>query len=134
MIPRLRGHHLVCLHFFSGEGYDEIFIENLNAIIKMAEEGDVEVLKGIDDVCIKCPYMRDYRCKYDEDRELEIREMDEMALRLLNIKENTKIKWKDIKEKIPEVFPLWYANYCYDCEWNNVCEKNRFYQRLKKGG
>ncbi len=136
MVSRLRGHHLICLHFFSGEGYSKVFVENLNDIIKRAEDGDVEVSSESDDVCIKCPYMKNYRCEYDEDAEIEIREMDRMALKLLNIKENTKIKWKDIKEKIPEIFSAWYENYCYDCDWNQACEKNRLYRdlKIKRGG
>ncbi|HDL01563.1 MAG TPA: DUF1284 domain-containing protein, partial [candidate division Zixibacteria bacterium] len=29
---RLRAHHLICLHFYRGEGYSEGFIENLETV------------------------------------------------------------------------------------------------------
>ena len=56
---KLRGHHLVCLHFFTGEGYTKEFIDNLNRILKKAEAGEeIEVINSADDVCIKCPYFK----------------------------------------------------------------------------
>ncbi len=133
-MPRLRAHHLICLHFFNGEGYDRNFIENLEDVLEKVEDEDIEVCEGVDDVCIKCPFMKDYKCEYHEDAESEVKEMDRMAMELLEIKGDTKIRWQDLKERIPEIFPRWYANHCYDCDWSNACEKNGFYQRLRKGG
>lgn len=133
---RFRGHHLICLNFFSGEGYDTSFVENLKAVLRRAENEEIEVSDGADDICGGCPYLKDYKCKYDEGADEEIREMDEMALRLLEIEQGTKIRAQEIKEKIPGIFPRWFANWCYECDWLKVCEKNRFYQELKnyRGG
>ncbi len=33
----LRGHHLICLHFFPGYGYDASFVESLRNVLKRAE-------------------------------------------------------------------------------------------------
>jgi hypothetical protein len=129
----LRGHHLICLHFFNGEGYDAAFTENLKNVLKRSEDEDIEICDGADDVCEKCPYLKDNKCQYDEGADEEIKEMDEMASSLLKIANGTKIRWQEIKERIPEIFSQWFANYCYDCDWNKVCEKNEFYQRLKGG-
>jgi len=129
----LRGHHLICLHFFNGEGYDEVFVRNLKDVLRRAENEEIKVYDGADDVCVRCSYLRDYKCQYNEGADEEIREMDEMALRLLKINHTSGIKWQDIKERIPEIFSQWFANYCYECDWNKVCEKNGFYQRLKGG-
>jgi len=131
---KLRGHHLICLHFFSGEGYDAIFIENLKNILKRAAIKEIEVCSGADDVCIKCPYLKDYKCQYDEDADEEINEMDALALSLLEIEPQTKIKWQEIKGKIPEIFPEWSKNYCDGCDWEVVCEKSDFYHKVKGGG
>lgn len=129
---RLRGHHLICLHFFNGEGYDIAFIKNLRDVLQRAESEEIEVCDGADDICIRCPYLKDYKCQYDEGADEEIREMDEMALRLLKINYASRIRWQEVREKIPEIFSQWFANYCYDCDWNNVCEKNKFYQTLNE--
>ena len=32
-MAKLRGHHLICLHFYEGEGYDEPFIKSLEKVI-----------------------------------------------------------------------------------------------------
>ncbi len=129
-MPLLRGHHLICLHFFHGEGYNQGFVKNLQEVLRKAEE-EIKVTDGADDICKTCPYLKDDRCEYDEGADEEVREMDEMALSLLQVKRDSIFKWDEIKKKIPEIFSLWYANYCYDCDWNYACEKDEFYQKLK---
>ncbi|MGB9715398.1 MAG: DUF1284 domain-containing protein [Thermodesulfovibrionales bacterium] len=128
----LRGHHLICLHFFEGEGYDSNFIENLKNIMQRTENENINVCDGADDVCEKCPYLKDYRCQYDNNADDEIRDMDEVALRLLKIEQGAKIRWEDVRKKIPEIFLQWFRAYCYDCDWLKACEKNEFYQKLKR--
>ncbi len=129
-VLKFRGHHLVCLHFFSGEGYDTSFINNLRAILGRVEKEEIVVYNGADDVCGNCPYLKDGRCQYDKDADEKIRKMDEMALRLLKVDPNIRIKWQEVKKKIPEIFIGWQMNYCKDCDWKGVCEKNDFYQTL----
>jgi uncharacterized protein len=128
---RLRGHHLICLHFFSGEGYDDIFKENLRDILARAETEDIEVCEEADQVCEKCPYLKDSKCLYDEHADDEIREMDRAALKLLEVDKDATIKWQNIKKGIPGVFPQWLREYCGECDWKKVCGKNQNYQRLK---
>lgn len=129
---KLRGHHLICLHFFDGEGYDTAFVKNLEDVLKKAEYEQIEVSEGADDVCKMCPHLEGGICKYDEDAEREVRMMDEVALGLLTIDLNTKVRWQDIGEKIPAIFHEWHERYCNGCDWNDVCEKNDFYQELKR--
>lgn len=85
-MPVLRGHHLICLHFFHGEGYNEAFVRNLKEVLRKVEEEEVKVIQGADDVCKGCPYMKAERCEYDEGADEEVREMDERVLSLLDIK------------------------------------------------
>lgn len=127
---RLRGHHLICLHFFSGEGYDNIFIENLRSVLERAETEDIEVCEEADEICEKCPYLRGNQCRYDEHADEEIKEMDKTALRLLEINKDARVKWHKIKKNIPEIFFQWSKDNCNECDWKQVCEKNLFYQKL----
>ena len=121
---KLRGHHLICLHFFRGEGYNPEFIANLNGILNRAEAGEeIEVYSGADDVCKMCPYLKGEICLYDKDAGAEIREMDRRAIRLLSFKNQRRVKWRDIREKIPPIFREWAREYCKDCNWRTVCEK-----------
>lgn len=131
---KLRGHHLICLHFFNGEGYNPEFVANLREILKRAETGeDIEFYSGADDICKMCPYLKGGRCLYDKDAETEIREMDRRALKLLSLKTKGRVKWLDIREKIPEIFHEWSREFCKGCDWRKVCEKTTGYRRMGEG-
>ena len=122
---RLRGHHLICLHFFDGEGYDREFVENLREILQKAESGKIiEVTQEADDICRVCPFLKKSKCTQDTDAEKEIREMDRTALQLLQVRRKDIVGWKDIGERIPDIFRQWSAQYCNTCSWRQVCEKN----------
>jgi len=122
---KFRGHHLICLHFFKGEGYSREFIENLQKILKRAGHGEeIEVCSGPDEVCRICPYLKEEKCLYDKDAETEIRKMDRMALQLLSLNTDDRVTWTHIKEKVPEIFIQWAREFCKDCDWRWVCEKD----------
>ncbi|NWF76442.1 MAG: DUF1284 domain-containing protein [Nitrospirae bacterium] len=128
---KLRGHHLICLHFFHGEGYNSKFVENLRLIIKSAETGEkIEICTEADDVCRICPYMKDNMCFYNKDAEPEIIEMDRKAVKLLGFRIKEQVKWIDIKEKIPEIFKEWWKEYCKKCDWRWACEYEENFIRL----
>jgi len=120
----LRGHHLICLHFFSGYGYDASFVENLRNVLKRAENEDIEIISTADNICTKCPYLKAHKCTYDEKADEEIKEMDETALKLLNLYAGQKIKWQDLKNLIPNIFHEWHDIYCNECDWKQSCEKS----------
>lgn len=104
-MPSLRGHHLICLHFFSGEGYNEAYIVNLRNILRIAKKEWIEICDGADDVCRRCPYLQKSKCKYSQDADEEIHEMDRKALDLLKLTNDIIINWNSIKKIIPGIFP-----------------------------
>ncbi len=124
MFPRLRGHHLICLQFYRGEGYDEVFVENLERVIEDAKKRGVLVVEGVDDVCAKCPYMVNGKCEYSFNSEEEIKYLDVLALSLLNLSPGCTVSWKELKEKVfsPEVLEKWKEEACKSCDWRDVCE------------
>ena len=130
-MPSLRGHHLVCLHFFDGEGYDEAFIKNLKNLLHRVEEEEITISSGADDVCKSCPYLKQSKCLYAENSDEEIIEMDTKALSLLALSHGDKVEWCALKEKIRKIFPEWFSLYCIECDWRNACEKNASFQKLK---
>jgi uncharacterized protein len=128
---KLRGHHLICLHFFHGEGYNPEFVTNLRKIIKRAIAGkDIAVQSGPDDVCKRCPYLRNSICSFNEGAEDEIREMDTTALALLQVTTGSRVKWSEMIEKIPDIFDRWSRTYCRMCDWKNACEKDASFRGL----
>jgi hypothetical protein len=130
-VIRLRGHHLICLHFFLGEGYKPEFIENLRGVLRRAGAGEeIEIAEGADDICRECPYLEDTVCLYDKNAENEIREMDRTATALLGLENKGTVNWTDIKKKIRSVFGTWAKRYCEECDWRLVCEKNEDFPAL----
>ena len=129
-MPALRGHHLICLHFFNGKGYNEGFLENLADVLKTIEYQPVNVMHGADDVCNKCPNLKQGECNYTESADEEIRAMDNRALHLLGLSGGSAIGWEDIREKIPDIFQMWYREYCNSCGWKKACEQNDSYKQL----
>ncbi len=114
----LRGHHLICLNFFRGEGYSDEFIENLYAVIK---KENIEIAKGADDVCRKCLYLKAGKCRNSDYTDEKIHLQDQEALRLLGFKPGMIVNWKMIASKLPEIIELWKADFCCSCGFRKVC-------------
>ncbi|MBI5196753.1 MAG: DUF1284 domain-containing protein [Nitrospirae bacterium] len=129
-MPLLRGHHLICLHFFNGEGYDEAFIENLTHTLSLAEKEIITVSSSADNVCASCLHLKQNECRYAENAEESIRRMDAKALMLLGLSYNDQIEWDALKNRIPEIFSEWVSSYCKECSWRGVCAKDAFYRKL----
>ncbi|HIC90588.1 MAG TPA: DUF1284 domain-containing protein [Syntrophaceae bacterium] len=128
---KFRGHHLICLQFFRGEGYSENFVAHLHNLLKRVEEElEIEVTGAADDVCMICPYLKNGICCYKEGADEKIRDMDLKALELLKIREGIQVGWKDIREKLPEISGDWARLYCGDCDWKEACEKNPLWSQL----
>ena len=129
-MPILRGHHLICLHFFHGEGYDETFINNLKKIIDLAEKEIVTISTGADDVCRHCVFLKRGRCESSANADKVIQKMDIKALALLGYSTGDKVKWVEIKDNVSKIFSDWYFQYCTECEWKKACEKDDYFKQF----
>lgn len=118
MKAKLRGHHLICLNFFRGEGYSEEFIKNIYEVIKKEK---VEIIAGPDDVCAKCPYLKEERCASNENTNEMILVQDRKALRLLGFTHGMIVDWKMIAARLPDVLDEWKAQFCTGCGYKKVC-------------
>ncbi len=131
-MPKLRGHHLICLHFFNGDGYDENFIKNLRDTLELVSKEEITISSGTDDVCAGCSHLKENRCRYSENADKEILEMDKKALELLGNSYNDKLRWNELKYMLPGIFQEWFSLYCRECEWRGVCEKNDLFHQLSE--
>ena len=118
MKVKLRGHHLICLNFFRGEGYSEDFIRNIYSVIG---KENIEIVKGPDEVCARCPYLRDDRCASNEYTDEMIIFQDKEALRLLEFEPGVVVDWKMIAGKLPDILDEWKAKFCRGCGYRKVC-------------
>ena len=120
---KLRGHHLICLHFFSGEGYNFEFVANLKEILEKARSGEeIEICSNADDICRKCPHLKGEVCYFDKNSDHEIRKMDRRAIKLLRLSAHERVQWLEIRDKIPEIIKEWTDTYCKVCGWRRACE------------
>ncbi len=118
MKAKLRGHHLICLNFFRGEGYSEEFIKNIYSVI---EKEKVEIVEGADDVCKRCPYMKDNKCSSKEYTDEMIVFQDKEALKLLGFQPGEIVDWKIISDKTLQIIDKWKDQFCLDCGYRKVC-------------
>lgn len=129
-MKKLRGHHLICLHFYDGEGYDEPFIRNLEKVIGTIQGEGVVAAEGPDDVCELCPHRQKELCTFSQTADREIREMDRKALALLDLPAGKKVGWTRLRSTVESIFPEWHATHCHLCSWRSVCEKNGLFLEL----
>lgn len=125
----LRGHHLICLHFFKGEGYDDAFVRNLREVIARAAGGGVRVKKGADDVCLACPHLRAGKCGYKKG-EAVVKRLDALALELLKVREESHVDWLELEKRLPRIFLEWRNKACVECDWLGVCRSTELWRSL----
>ncbi|MFY9139915.1 MAG: DUF1284 domain-containing protein [Thermacetogeniaceae bacterium] len=123
---KLRGHHLICLHYYRGEGYSEDYVEHLWKIVKKAEGGEtIEVIAGADDVCKACPYLKGDSCAHKEGAEQEIRELDQKAFDFLSVQPGSRVLWSDLQKKVMAAPKDWFDSFCSGCDWFDLCTRIR---------
>jgi uncharacterized protein len=128
-LVKLRAHHLICLHFYRGEGYNPVFVENLTRVLKRVDESGVTLVDGGDDVCVACPSFSDNICTHQPGGEAKIQWLDMFAIKLLDL-EKTNLSWSKIKEQIPAIIGEWKTTACQSCEWKVVCEASDNWESL----
>ena len=117
---KLRGHHLICLQFFKGKGYSKIFVENTKRMVDFWEKNSAEIVKGADDVCNFCPFLKNGRCNHPKYKK-EIEKIDEFALKLLGLNVGDKVRKSFVKKQLLKILNGWKERACKNCEWKKLC-------------
>jgi Uncharacterized conserved protein len=117
---KLRPHHLLCTRAFTGKGYSEAFVKNMQDIIRRLREGAVVELQcGPDDICAACPEHTGDGCKSEE----KVCRLDaDTIANLWLVKE--KYTYAEIEEILQDnLDETVYAAICSECEWHKsgVC-------------
>jgi uncharacterized protein len=120
--PRIRGHHLICLQYFHGEGYSPEFARNLFSIIDRLARGEKgTVVVGIDDVCVACPALAKGQCAQEPESEEAIRTLDALALELLELECGQEFEWGVATLSVQRFIERWRVLACAGCEWEEEC-------------
>lgn len=120
--PRIRGHHLICLQYFHGEGYSPEFARNLFHVIDRLARGEKgTVVVGIDDVCVACPALAKGQCAQEPESEEAIRTLDALALELLELEPGQEFEWGVATLSVQRFIERWRVLACAGCEWEEEC-------------
>jgi len=123
---KMRGHHLICLHFFRGHGPSPEFIAKVEEVVGRAEKGEgIEVVEGADDVCRACPALQGEKCAAKPDMDAQIREMDRRAAAHLGVRVGARIAWPDVRARVAATPKEWFAAFCEGCDWTGVCAEGK---------
>jgi len=117
---KLRAHHLLCIRAFKGNGYSKRFIKNMKRIIKKLKNNEeIEIVKGVDDVCLACPEKYEHHCP----SESKVKKIDSKVMLLLNLKFEKQHYIHIDKAILENLTKEIFNKICHDCEWkkSNLC-------------
>lgn len=102
---RLRGHTLLCLQGFRGEGYSPSFVANMAAIhqtLSHQPETTVQVVASPDAVCAACPHQQESSgCTLNgEASETTMIDQDRVVLERLGLKAGNHLSWQEVLARI----------------------------------
>lgn len=116
----LRAHHLLCIQFFKGIGYNAPFAENMvNIVEQLRENPEVILTRGADDVCRACPNLQSGKCLSCE----KVNGYDCMVEKLCTLTSGNVYFWKELVYRVKEevIRKNLRRTVCADCQWDAVC-------------
>ncbi len=119
---RLRGHTLLCLQGFRGEGYSPGFTDNLASIhrdLNGTPDHPVELTEEPDAVCGACPHRAAAGCTLNGmGSEAGMQAQDRHVLKLLGLKAGSVVRWRDVLDRIrASVKGSDLPSICGQCRW-----------------
>lgn len=135
----IRGHTLLCLQGFRGEGYDPNFIQNMSKIHQLffqRKETLVKVVFQPDAVCDACPNLGPSGCRLQgEGFEQAMALQDREVMRRLSLKDGEALSWEEILKRIAErIHPNALPEICGSCPWLSLgyCQEGIGHLRREK--
>ena len=119
---KLRGHHLLCVLGFVGEGYSEEFTENMKKVVERLRKGEeVEIAAEPDEICRACPWLGPGGCERGGGEE-ETRRRDLRVLSALGFERGLRLCWPEILSKMRrKLSPEDLKRLCRGCRWLRLC-------------
>ncbi len=119
---RIRGHTLLCLQGFRGEGYSAGFVTNMAAIHQRLADNRsqwVEIIDAPDAICAACPHLLPTGCSlHGEGSELHMQAQDHDVLMRLGLHVGDRLPWGDILDRIcTSLTGESLTDICGQCRW-----------------
>ncbi len=119
---RLRHHHLLCTQTFSGKGYDDLFVANMEEVasaLQSPKELLVHLSMGCDDICSSCPKAARGLCEFQD----SVLEKDRSAAMFFDLPEEGLVDagplLTRVKERLRELDDIRLV--CGECDWVELC-------------
>lgn len=131
----LRVHHLLCIGFYTGHGYNSNFISNMNKIVEKLSHANQKIIltTQCDDVCAFCPHKNredDAVCVLNNNNVhikdiLLLHELGLSTVKSYDAKEIGAIVEKKLTEEI-------FENSCKKCDWfkKGFCKFKKWENRI----
>lgn len=122
----IRPHHINCLFFFKGLGYNYEFTKIMNSIVSELRNNPnikIKLVSHSDDICKACPNKSAHNICLSEDK---VKLLDENTLKYYHLQDKSEYYFKDIISNIYENYDAEkFFNICSQCEWfkKGVCSK-----------
>ena len=120
-VYKLRLHHLLCIGFFEGKGYDDGFTANMARVVGLlAEDGsEVELTRSADLICAACPNDLNGCCTSTD----KVRRYDSAVMDLCGLREGEVYTARELFDKTRERIILSgrLGEVCGDCCWADIC-------------
>lgn len=118
----IRPHHGLCLQFFEGKGYSDVFAAHMWQIQKLLEKGSrVLITENADEICGKCPNLNNGICTADD----KVKRFDKRVMEICGLKEGICLSWNEFSELVQKkiVLAAGRNTVCPDCQWTWICRK-----------
>ncbi len=123
---KLRPHHLLCTQGYSGKGYNQEFVENMNEIVRRLrteKATEITVVFSTDDLCAHCPNMVGTDLCTSQEK---VKRFDRKTAEYFGLEEKTYIYQELIQKINSQMTSQRMDDICDGCQWYPVssCKKN----------
>ncbi len=131
----LRPHHINCIFFYRGFGYNNHFIEEINNILTLFKKNPNTKIKltiKCDNLCVNCPNKQLSGVCITKEK---VDKLDYNTLQIYNLKENEEYTFKQIIDIIYKNFDKYkFHKICSTCNWykQGVCNEDIIKEQLEK--
>lgn len=123
---KLRPHHLLCTQGYSGKGYDEKFVEQMDIVVdelRNVPGTKIKLVCNTDDLCVNCPNkVAENQCTTQE----KVAGFDRKTMEVFGLEEKEYV-YSEVVEHIKSIATEEKLAYiCKDCSWYPVsaCRRN----------
>ena len=138
-VVELRAHHILCSVLYTGHGYSDEFVVNMNRIVDSLRDGcQVKILCRPDVICGTCPNARaDGGCALEDNERHgpmeKISGLDSLVLDWLGLEADATYWSSHVFAKAKELITSeFFKNACGGCRWNKegLCSYDLYMSRV----